>query len=378
MLFVGYFEGLKSHRSISWRCTDSRSLGDFLGLGPTDPVPNHSCVSKTHKRLPEEVFNEVFRFILSVAAHKGLLWGKAIGIDSTTIQANASMRSIVRKDSGKGWKDYTKKLAKQAGLEDPTDDELRQFDRNRPGKKVSNEDWENPNDPDAAITRMKDGTTRMAYKAEHAVDLDTDIVVAATVHPGNAPDTQTIIDTAIDAAVNAEQAGVENDLQAIVADKGYHSTKVVTLAADLGMRAYIPERASPKQRRWTDKAPADQRAVYNARRRTQSERGKQLSRLRSELTERSFAHVCDTGGARRTWLRGLASVAKRHLMMVAARNLSTIMRMIFGIGGPRSLQGLRALLQTAWTHFERLLSALDRLVASLVAPMAPWSRAIGG
>jgi hypothetical protein len=341
-------------------------------------VPNHSCVSKTHKRLPEEVFNEVFRFILSVAAHKGLLWGKAIGIDSTTIQANASMRSIVRKDSGKGWNDYTKKLAKQAGLEDPTDDELRQFDRNRPGKKVSNEDWENPNDPDATITRMKDGTTRMAYKAEHAVDLDTDIVVAATVHPGNAPDTQTIIDTAIDAAVNAEQAGVENDLQAIVADKGYHSTKVVTLATDLGMRAYIPERASPNQRRWADKAPADQRAVYNARRRTQSNRGKQLSRLRSELTERSFAHVCDTGGARRTWLRGLASVAKRHLMMVAARNLSTIMRMIFGIGGPRSLQGLRALLQTAWTHFERLLSALDRLVASLVAPMAPWSRAIGG
>ena len=378
MLFVGYFEGLKSHRSISWRCTDSRSLSDFLGLGPTDPVPNHSCVSKTHKRLPEEIFNEVFRFILSVAAHKGLLWGKAIGIDSTTIQANASMRSIVRKDSGKGWKDYTKKLAKQAGLEDPTDDELRQFDRNRPGKKVSNDDWENPNDPDATITRMKDGTTRMAYKAEHAVDLDTDIVVAATVHPGNAPDTQTIIDTAIDAAVNAEQAGVENDLQAIVADKGYHSTKVVTLAADLGMRAYIPERASPNQRRWTDKDPAEKRAVYNARRRTQSERGKQLSRLRSELTERSFANVCNTGGARRTWLRGLASVTKRHLMMVAARNLSTIMRMIFGIGSPRSLQGLRALLQTAWIHFERLLSALDRLVATLVAPMAPWSRAIGG
>ena len=271
MLFVGYFEGLKSHRSISWRCTDSRSLGDFLGLGPTDPVPNHSCVSKTHKRLPEEVFNEVFRFILSVAAHKGLLWGKAIGIDSTTI-----------------------------------------------------------------------------------------------------------IDKAIDAAVNAEQAGVENDPQAIVADKGYHSTKVVTLATDLGMRAYIPERASPNQRCWTDKDPAEQRAVYNARRRTQSERGKQLSRLRSELTERSFAHVCNTGGARRTWLRGLASVTKRHLMMVAARNLSTIMRMIFGIGGPRSMQGLRALLQTAWIHFERLLSALDRLVAALVAPMAPWSRAIGG
>ena len=195
---------------------------------------------------------------------------------------------------------------------------------------------------------------------------------------GNAPDAQTIIDTAIDAALNAEQAGVENDLQAIVADKGYHSTKVVTLAADLGMRAYIPERASPNQRRWADKDPAEQRAVYNARRRTQSERGKQLSRLRSKLTERSFAHVCNTGGARRTWLRGIASVTKRHLMMVAACNLSTIMRRIIGIGGPRSMPGLRALLQTAWIHFERLLSALDRLVAALVALVAPWSRAIGG
>jgi transposase len=202
-------------------------------------------VSKTHKRLPKEVFDEVFRFILSVAAHRGLLWGEAIRIDSTTIQANASMRTIVRMDSGKGWKDYTRKLAKKAGLDNPTDDELRRFDRNRPGKKFSDEDWENPHDPDAAITRMKDGTTRMAYKVEHAVDLDTDIVVSTTVHTGTAPDTATIIDTAIGAAVNAEQAGADSETEAIDADKGYHSTKVVTLAADLGMRAYIPERASP-------------------------------------------------------------------------------------------------------------------------------------
>jgi transposase len=174
MLFVGYFEGIKSHRSICWRCADSRSLAAFLGLGPTDPVPDHSSLSKTHKRVPKEVFDEVFRFILRVAARKGLLWGKSLGIDSTTIEANASMKSIVRKDSGKGWKDYTRKLAKKAGLNDPTDDELRQFDRNRPGKKVSNDDWESPSDPDARITRMKNGTTRLAYKAEHAVDLDSD------------------------------------------------------------------------------------------------------------------------------------------------------------------------------------------------------------
>jgi len=198
------------------------------------------------------------------------------------------------------------------------------------------------------------------------------------VLPSNAPDTQTIVDTSIDAALSAEQAGVENDLQAIVADKCYHSTKVVTLAAGLGIRAYIPERASPKQRRWTDKAPADQRAVYNARRRTQSDRGKQLSRLRGQLTERSLAHACDTGGARRTWMRGLASATKRHLMMVATRNLATIMPAIFGISAPRSLQGLRTLLQTAWIRFELLPSALGRLGPALVAPMTPWSRAIGG
>ena len=153
---------------------------------------------------------------------------------------------------------------------------------------------------------------------------------------------------------------------------------MVTLAADLGVQAYIPERASPKQRRWSDKDPAEKQSVYAAQQRTQSKRGKQLSRLRSELTERSFAHVCDTGGARRTWLRGLAGVAKRHLMMVAARNLSTIMRAIIGIGGPRSLQGLRAILQTGWTHFEWLPSELDRLMVALAAHMAQWSRAIGG
>ena len=181
MTFVGYFEGLDSHRSIAWRCADSRSLAEFLGLGPADPTPDHSSISKTHKRLPKEVFEQVFQFILRVAARKGLLSGKKIGIDSTTVQANASMKSIVRKDSGKGWKDYTKKLAKEAGLEDPTAAELQQFDRKRKDKKVSNDDWENPHDPDATITRMKNGTTRLAYKAEHAVDLESDLIMSATI-----------------------------------------------------------------------------------------------------------------------------------------------------------------------------------------------------
>ena len=369
MTFVGYFEGLPSHRSIAWRCADSRSLAEFLGLGPADETPDHSSISKTHKRFPKEVFDEIFQFILRVAVRKGLLWGDKLGIDSTTIQANASMKSIVRKDSGKGWKDYTKKLAKKAGLDEPTDAELRQFDKTRPGKKVSNDDWENPNDPDARITRM-------AYKAEHAVDLESDLIVSATVHPGNAADTATVIDTAIDAAVNLEEAGCENEVEAIVADKGYHSTNVVMQAAEFGMKAYIPERASPARRRWVGKDPREKKVVHAARRRTKSEHGKLLSRTRSELVERSFAHVCDTGGARRTWLRGLQSVTKRHLMVAAARNLSTIMRVICGIGSPRALQGLRAILHLAWTHFGQLVSALENLLDRSVAYGATTVRPI--
>ena len=369
MTFVGYFEGLPSHRSIAWRCADSRSLAEFLGLGPADETPDHSSISKTHKRFPKEVFDEIFQFILRVAVRKGLLWGDKLGIDSTTIQANASMKSIVRKDSGKGWKDYTKKLAKKAGLDEPTDAELRQFDKTRPGKKVSNDDWENPNDPDARITRM-------AYKAEHAVDLESDLIVSATVHPGNAADTATVIDTAIDAAVNLEEAGCENEVEAIVADKGYHSTNVVMQAAEFGMKAYIPERASPARRRWVGKDPREKKVVHAARRRTKSEHGKLLSRTRSELVERSFAHVCDTGGARRTWLRGLHSVTKRHLMVAAARNLSTIMRVICGIGSPRALQGLRAILHLAWTHFGQLVSALENLLDRSVAYGATTGRPI--
>ncbi len=352
MTFVGYFEGLDSHRSIAWRCADSRSLAEFLGLGPADPTPDHSSISKTHKRLPKEVFEQVFQFILRVAARKGLLSGKKIGIDSTTVQANASMKSIVRKDSGKGWKDYTKKLAKEAGLDAPTAAELQQFDRKRKGKKVSNDEWENPHDPDATVTRMKNGTTRLAYKAEHAVDLESDLIVSATMHTGIAADTETVIDTAVDAAVNLEAAGSEDEVKTVVADKGYHSNKVMTLAEELNFETVIPERDTPTNRRWSDKEPATKRAVYNNRRRTKSERGKKLSRLRSELVERSFAHVCDTGGGRRTWHRGIVNVTKRHLMLVASRNLSTIMRMLCGIGSPRTLQGLRGLLQTAWIHIQ--------------------------
>jgi len=239
---------------------------------------------------------------------------------------------------------------------------------------VSNDDWESPTDPDSRITRMKNGTTRLAYKAEHAVDLDSDLIVSVAVHPGTAADTATVIDTAIDAAVNLEGAGCDSEAQAIVADKGYHSTKVLTLAEELGIKTYIPEPETKTQRNWVGKDPSERKAVYAARRRSRGEHGKLLSRTRSELVERSFAHVCDTGGARRTWLRGLESVSKRHLMVAAARNLSTIMRVLCGIGGPKALQGLRALLQFAWTHFSRVISALKDILMRSAALRAGVTR----
>ena len=221
---------------------------------------------------------------------------------------------------------------------------------------------------------MKNGTTRLAYKPEHAVDLDSDPIVSATVHKGVVADTETVIDTALDAAVNLDDAGIENDVQTIVADKGYHSNKVMTFAAELNFKTVIPERDSPVKRRWTGKAATTKHAVYNNRRRTKSEHGKHLSRVRSELVERSFAHICDTGGGRRTWHRGIENVTKRHLVLAASRNLSTIMRILCGIGSPRSLQGLRALIQLACIHCR----TLARTTKGDVARMVVFVRALAG
>lgn len=314
MLLVGNFEEIKSRRSICWRCADSRSLAAFLGLDPTDPVSDHSSLSKTLKRLTKEVFDEVFRFLLRVAARKGLLWWQVAGD---------------------------------------------QFVDNR-GERF----------------RIKNGTTRLADKAEHAVDPNGKIVVSATVHPGTAADTATVIDTALDAAANLKRAGSEREAEESVADNGYHSVPVVTHAEKSGLRTYIPERQSPTTRRWVDKDPNVEKAVYGTRSRKQGPRGKKLSRIRSEIVERSFAHVCDSGGARRTWLRGLVSATKRHLMVVAARNLSTFMRMLFGIDTPRAFQGLCVLVNLAQLHTKRLLLALAAFAASLKNKIMTWSFAV--
>jgi transposase len=339
MLLVGYFEGIDSQRGIAWRCADSRSLQEFLGLSPTEPSPEHSSLTRVRKRLPLELHQEVFAFVVKLAKEKGLVKGKTLAVYSTTLEANAAMKAIVRRDTGENWKEFVRGLAEEAGLEDPSDDDLRRFDRNRPGKKVSNKDWQSPTDPDARIAKMKDGRTRLAYKAQHAIDVDTEIVTAATIHHADQPDSELLKDAVVETSGVMFSAGNGEPFREVVADKGYHKAATLAWLAERGLRSYVPEQRTKHRRKWTDKPDDWHRAYELNRRRVADDRSSELQRLRSERAERSFAHTCRTGRARRTWLRGVTEVAKRYLIHVAAHNLGRIMRALFGVGTPRGLQG---------------------------------------
>ena len=372
MLFIGYFEGIDSQRGIAWRCSDSLSLRSFLGLPPTQPAPDHSSLTVIRKRLHKELIEQVFSFVLELAFKKKLLKGKTVGVDATTLEANAAMKSIVRREGGDSWKQYLTKLAKEAGIDDPTDADLRRFDRKRKGKKVSNDDWKSPSDPDARITKMKDGTTHLAYKAEHAVDLDSDIVIAAKIQPGDAADGETIKDTVVDAQGNLNDATKhECRIAEVAADKGYNKNETLAWAAERGIRTYIPEREDKHKRRWDDKPASWRVACADNRRRTKRPKGRAMQKLRSEYVERSFAHVCETGRGRRTWIRGLVEVSKRYLMQVAAHNLGVIMRELFGLGTPRgwasaanALCAFTAALWTLLNHWRRSAIAFLRPTAA--------------
>jgi transposase len=337
MLLIGYFEGLDSERGIAWRTADSLALRDFLGLALTDAAPDHSTVSRTRRLIDVETHQAVFTWVLQRVAETGLLKGKSIGIDATTLEANAALKSIVRRDTGDSYQEFLTKLAKESGIETPTKEELARFDRKR-SKKGSNGDWTHPHDPDSRITKMKDGSTHLAHKTENAVDLETGVVVGVTVQPADSGDTTTMIETLITAAEQIEAVLPKSQgIQDVVADKGYHSTERITDLQGLGIRSIISEPKRPR-RRWRGDKEA-QAAVYANRRRIRSRHGKALLRLRAERVERSFAHLYETGGMRRTHLRGRHNILKRILIHVSALNLGYLMRVVCGIGTPRSLQG---------------------------------------
>jgi transposase len=367
MLLVGYFEGIDSQRGIAWRCADSLSLRQFLGVPLDEPTPDHSTLTNTRNRLPHEVFDEMFQFVLRIAAVKKLVTGKTVAVDSTTLEANAAMKSIVRRDTGEDWQQYVTRLMWEDGTiepdQEPTDEEVRRYDKKRKNKRVSNEEWMSPGDPESRITQLKDGRTHLAYKAEHVVDLKSDLVLAAEIRPADHPDTETMVDSVMAAQSNLEKAGSEAQIEEVAADKGYHAAHTLELSEAFGLRTYIPEPRRPHRLRWTDKPPEYQHAVSANRRRIKRAKSKRLQRLRSEMCERTFAHVCDTGGMRRSWLKGVAKVAKRYLIAVAAHNLGRILRKLFGIGKPKALQGeggLAALVYLVMVVFSCLVAGRER------------------
>ena len=351
LLLIGYFEGIDSERGIAWRAADSLALRSFLGVGLNEMPPDHSTLSRTRRLIDVETHQAVFRWVLELLAEEDVLKGKTIGIDATTLEANAALRSIVRRDTGEGYQEFLTRLAQESGIATPTREQLAKLDRKRAGK-GSNEDWANPHDPEARITKLKDGRTHLAYKAEHAVDLETGAVVAVTVAVGDAGDTATICETLSQAGEHiAEVACTTNNEEVgervhpegpreAVGDKGYHSNDTLQALREAEVRTYISE-PDRGPRCWKDK-PEAQQAVYGNRRRIRGEHGKELLRRRGELLERSFAHAYETGGLRRVHLRGRKNILKRVLIHVGGFNLSLVMRQLLGKGTPRGLQGLSA------------------------------------
>jgi transposase len=377
LLLLGYFEGLDSERGIAWRAADSLAIRTFVGLGLDAAAPDHSTISRTRRLIDVETHRAVFTWVQERLAAAGLLKGRTVAIDATTLEANAAMRSIVRRDTGESYQDFLTRLAVESGIKTPTREALARLDRRRK-KRTSNKDWENPSDPDAKITKMKDGRTHLAHKAEHAVDLDSGALVAVTLHGAEVGDTTSLVETAIAAAEQIEAAHAASATPAalteIVADKGYHSNQTMIDLEAVAVRSYIaePERG---RRHWTQTSDA-QAPVYGNRRRVRGARGKRLLRCRGEYVERSFAHVYDTGGLRRTHLRGHQNILKRLLVHAGAFNLGLLMRQACGRGTPRGLQGRRfgvdaldiafgLFIERVWTAATRLWPA-SRLMPDVV------------
>jgi transposase len=342
---IGYFEGIDSERGLEWRCADSLSLREFLRLGLREPVPDHSWLSKTRSRLPLEVHTEIFTWVLQRLAEHGLVKGDRIGVDASTIEANAALRAIVRRDSGEGYREMLKHLAMESGIATPTADDLIRLDRQRTGKRLTNADWVSPTDPEAKVAKLKDGRTRLAYKPEHAVDLDSGAIVVAAIHPADHGDTTTLPATLRAAETNlatVDAAPRPEDPAGLVADKGYHSRDGLKDLEDGAWKTRIAEKKQRDVSRWHGDDAA-RRAVYNNRARLRSGAAKEAFRLRAELVERSFALTLDRGGMRRSWLRGRENLHKRYLVHVAGYNLGLIMRLLFGAGTPREfLAGVAA------------------------------------
>src|SRR5512145_26371 len=371
LLLVGYFEGLDSERGIAWRAADSLAVRQFLGLGLNEAAPDHSTISRTRRLIDVEAHQAVFTWVQERLVEAELLRGRTLAVDATTLEANAAMRSIVRRDTGESYQQFLTRLATASGLKTPSRAALARLDRRRQ-KRTSNAEWVNPSDPDAKVTQLKDGRTHLAHKVEHAVDLETGALVAVTLHGADVGDTTSVLATTLTAAeqLAAVQASAPT---ALVGDRGYHSNDTLLTLRALGLRSYLAE-PDRGRRCWTTE-PDAQQPVYDNRRRVGGPRGKQLMRRRGEYVERTFAHVYDTGGLRRVHLRGHPNIVKRLLVHAGAFNLGLLMRRMFGRGTPRGLQGRRPLSALLWLTLSLLLAPCR---ASLTSRSAPPRLRVGG
>lgn len=364
LLLIGYFEGLGSERGIAWRAADSLGLRDFLGVALDQAPPDHSTISRTRRLIALETHRAVFTWVLQCLGGAGLVRGKTLGIDATTLEANAAMRTIVRRDTGESYQEFLTELAKASGIGTPTRADLARHDRKRK-KKGSNKEWTHPHDPDARITKMKDGRTHLAHKAEHAIDLDTGVIVGVTVQGADLGDTTTVETTLPEAVEQLEAVAEATDKavatgEELVTDKGYHSKQKMVDFDALGVRTYISEPDRGRQH-WKDQQEARD-AVYANRRRIRGARGLRLLRRRGKIMERPHAHLYETGGLRRTHLRGHDNILKRLVIHASGFNLGLWMRSLTGIGTPRGYQGRAAASATT----------LIDVCRTLIVPEASW------
>jgi len=377
IMMIGFFEGLDSERGIAWRLADSLTLRQFLSIGLDENTPDHVTISRTRRLIDGETHQRIFTWVLERLAQAGLIQGKTIGVDSTTLEANAAMKSIVRRNTGESYMAYLQRLAEAEGIDAQDAAALLRMDRKRK-KKTSNEDWKSPIDQEAEITKLKDGRTALAYKAENAVDMETGAIVAVTTYGGAAADTATVQETVVEAAIavagliaektsEGEYPVHPDGVEEVVADKGYHSNDVMVRMVELEVRSYVAE-PDRGPRKWDGKE-AEKAAVYGNRRRIKGDRGKRMQRQRGERIERNFAHQFDTGGLDRLWVRGLENVHKKFLIQAAACNLALLLRSRYGSGKPRAAHDRAA---EAILMILAVIRALEDLLASASGLFRPY------
>ena len=377
MLMVGFFEDIASERDIAERCQDSISLRAFLGYDLTQATPDHSSLSIIRQRLGVELYHQVFVLILKALQDHGLLKGRNIGIDTSVIQANASLRNLVNRNTQEAYWDYVRRLAGENGIDPNDTDAVRRFDRKRP-KTLSNQEWVNPFEPDAKIGPTKTGATDMIYKPEHTVDLETGAIVQAEIRLGHEADAQDLGLHVMQAQENINQVrelpADRLTIQSTTADKAYHAVEEMKFLHGEGIRTVI---ADPVRNRTMENLTTeDAKVVRGAKRSCASQSGKELLRSRGMHLERSFAHVLDAGGARRTTLRGRKNLNKRYKISAAIYNLSQLMRKLFGIGTPKQLAARGIALFLVWERVflsGKYLSRQSRRILRGAAASISWT-----